>query len=120
MFPGRSLPHTLLRLDLHPPLSPADMEREAMRVGGERFLFKEGLHSRGNILQGSWGSRHQGWRQAGAYRLVQMTWLKAGLCAWHLATASPLTGLASLELGFSLHPALCPSSLTKTDPFDKD
>ena len=31
-----------------------------------------------------------------------------------------LTGLASLELGFSLHPALCPSSLTKTDPFDKD
>ena len=36
MFPGRSLPHTLPRLDLHPPLSPEDAEREAMHVCGER------------------------------------------------------------------------------------
>lgn len=36
MFPGRSLPHTLPRLDLHPQLNPEDAEREAMHVCGER------------------------------------------------------------------------------------
>ena len=81
MFPGRSLPHTLHRLDLHPPLSPEDAEGSHACVRGEAlFHFKEGLHSHGNILQGTWGSRRQGWRQAGAYRLVQMPRLKAGLC----------------------------------------